>query len=88
MDQETLRTLILGIPAIIAAITAAITARRVTGVKHDVAAVKEEVVTGNALTLGKLAADDETRRIELVEPGERTAQEQDHLDSSPMRPPQ
>ena len=49
--------------------------------RADVAAVHVEVKTGNALTMGQLADYDESRRIKLIPPAERTEAENEHVDS-------
>lgn len=49
--------------------------------------IKAEVVTRNESTIGSLAADNETRRIEAIPPSERTAKEQRHIDAAPAKDP-
>ena len=51
----------------------------------QVAQVHEEVRTGNALRLGEMASDAETRRIEKISPGKRTEEEQGHIEQIPPK---
>jgi hypothetical protein len=47
--------------------------------------VHQEVKTGNALKLGQLADATETRRIEDIEPSDRTEGERDHMRTVPLK---
>lgn len=49
--------------------------------------VLKEVQTANALTMGQLADNQETRRITVIPQGDRTTQEQEHLDTAAQRMP-
>lgn len=51
----------------------------VAAVAGQVADVHTEVKTANALTIAQLADADETRRIEQIPPGDRTAEEDEHI---------
>lgn len=49
--------------------------------------VLHEVKTSNALTMGQLADNSESRRIDAIPKGDRTTQEQEHLRSASERLP-
>lgn len=49
--------------------------------------VKQDVRTLNESSVGQLAAADETRRIERIPKGDRTAKEQRHIDTAPQNNP-
>ncbi len=55
-------------------------------VAEDVTEIMEMVKTGNAQTLAQLADAIESRRIGMIPPGERTAQERDHIGALPEPP--
>lgn len=54
----------------------------------QIAELHNEVKTSNALTIGNLADNAETRRILLVPEGERSSVEKEHIDSANERQPQ
>lgn len=58
------------------------TARLLLAVKE----VHTEVSTGNALTLGALADNQESRRIAAIPEAERTAAEREHIDTVGIQP--
>lgn len=76
IDYEGLALLI---GALSAAITGIITVIR-TGRIH------QEVKTMNELTIGQLGEANETRRIEQIPPGDRTAREDRHMHTVPEQP--
>lgn len=47
--------------------------------------VHEEVRTANNLKLGEFADDAETRRVEKIPEGQRTAAEQTHIETVPPK---
>lgn len=49
--------------------------------------IRDQVVTLNESTIGQLAANTETRRVENISHDDRTAQEQRHVDSAPLPEP-
>lgn len=55
--------------------------------KRTIDDVKEQVVTLNESTIGQLAANTETRRVEAITHDDRTAQEQRHVDTAPPDDP-
>lgn len=61
------------IAATSAAIVSIITAWNTTRVRHEVRTMNEQ-------TIGQLAANQETRRIEVIPKGDRTAREDRHMD--------
>lgn len=67
------------IAAIVAACASLVAALRIQNVHH-------EVKTMNELTLGQLGERRETRRIENVEPDDRTAQERRHMAMAELDP--
>ena len=76
MNTADLATLVTAIGAAIAGVVAAWRATQ----------ARNETRTNNDKTIGRLASDDETRRVEAVPNAERTAAEQHHLDTSPREP--
>lgn len=48
---------------------------------HRAGHIEREVRTMNELSLGQLGNAQETRRVEAIDPGDRTAQETRHLDT-------
>lgn len=76
MDVSGAVTLIAALAAATVAIINAVKAKEVPG---TIKKVHEELRTFNKLTVGQLAAKDETRRIEGVSPEDRTDQEMQHL---------
>ena len=61
------------IAAVIAAIASAVAA-------HRAGTIEREVRTMNELSLGQLGEAEETRRVQAIRPGDRTARESRHLD--------
>lgn len=61
------------IAATSAAIVSIITAWNTTRVRHEVRTMNEQ-------TIGQLAANQETRRIEVIPQADRTAREDRHMD--------
>lgn len=75
-----------GIAAVIAALAAAVAAHRAASIalraasiEAGVAKVNKAVDTMNELTMGQLSGRQETRRIEDIDPSERTEQEDRHI---------
>jgi hypothetical protein len=91
MDQGTaivLAAAIGSLPPTIAILNASRMSRRAQeGIKSTVDDTHAQVVTLNESTIGQLAADTETRRVEHIDHDDRTAQEQHHVDTAPAKEP-
>lgn len=71
-----------GIPFIITGIIQVISARRQKVIATEVQEVHAEIKTGNDLTMGQLAADAESRRIQEVPITQRSDAERKHVEES------
>lgn len=82
MDQGVAIVLAATIPALIVAVEHRIT-------RKSIRQVDKKVDTLNESTLGEIASEDATRRIEKIPHDDRTEKEQRHLDAAPeTEPPQ
>lgn len=54
-------------------------------VEEEVRRIGRMVATGDGMTLGQMASNDETRRIAHMEPKDRTVRENEHFDTAPDR---
>lgn len=54
-------------------------------VEEEVRRIGRMVATGDGMTLGQIASNDETRRIAHMEPKDRTVRENEHFDTAPDR---
>jgi len=61
------------------------TSERLESIADDVKVVHEEVRTANAMKLGGMADDAETRRVAKIAPGDRTAEESEHILTVPEK---
>lgn len=80
MDQGLAIVLAAVISSVVIAIEHTLTRR-------SVRVVDGKVDTLNESTLGQLAAERETRRVEDIPHDDRTAQEQRHVDTAPEKEP-
>lgn len=75
------------VAALVGAVAALATAILTPVVLIYTVRVRNEVRTYNEKPMGRLAAEDETRRVEAIDHDDRTLMEQRHVDESPPRDP-